>query len=65
MHGSFFYKLVFIFFKMPEMKNAMESALKSSFSKGIEVLVLQACGVTCGLGIMILMARYGGEISLK
>lgn len=48
---------------MPEMKNAMEEALNSSFAEGLEVLLLQVLGVTCGLVTMACMARYGGEIS--
>lgn len=50
---------------MPEMKNAMESALKSSLAEGLEVLILQAAGVTCGLITMACMARYGSEISFQ
>lgn len=48
---------------MPEMKMAMEEALKVSLSKGLEVLFLQAIGVACGLVTMACMARYGSEIS--
>lgn len=47
------------------MKNAMEEALNSSLQKGLEVLILQAAGVSCGLLTMAYMARYGGEITFK
>lgn len=50
---------------MPEMKHAMEEALKISLIKGLEVLILQAFGVFFGLSIMACMARYGGEISFQ
>lgn len=50
---------------MPEMKMAMEEALKVSLSKGLEVLCLQAIGVACGLATMACMARYGSDISFS
>ncbi|KAI6191911.1 Zrt (ZRT), Irt-(IRT-) like Protein Transporter [Aphelenchoides bicaudatus] len=50
---------------MPEMKNAMEEALNLSLKHSLEVLFLQASGMFCGLGLMICMARFGGEISFE
>jgi hypothetical protein len=59
---------------MPEMKNAMEKALKVSRKSGLEVLTLQTAGLltgtrfskhykkNLGLTCMYLMARYGEKI---